>query len=371
MKRDKSIWIRADHGEWASIKPVITKSIESGADYLLVDEQYAAKVRELGNVRIAAFFENGESDADVYVVGKSEAEEEIRSVLHQLKVKGKKTACYVEIAGKQEERFAGEVARQVDFLIISALDWKVIPLENLIAELHNMEVEIIASISSIEETKLMLETLEHGANGVLIAPKQLDDIRKAIRIVEEQISPKIALMPAKVTRIRPVGMGDRVCVDTCSLLSKGEGMLIGSQSSALFLVHGEVEESPYVAARPFRVNAGPVHAYIKVGEKTKYLSELEAGDEVLAVSYKGETRRVVVGRTKIERRPLILIEAEVENERYKTILQNAETIKLVDRNGKPVSITALKTGDEVLISKQAKEKGRHFGIEIEETVIEK
>jgi hypothetical protein len=37
-----------------------------------------------------------------------------------------------------------------------------------------------------------------------------------------------------------VGMGDRVCVDLCSLLRPGEGMLVGSFARALFLVHSEV-----------------------------------------------------------------------------------------------------------------------------------
>jgi 3-dehydroquinate synthase II len=73
-------------------------------------------------------------------------------------------------------------------------------------------------------------------------------------------------------------MGDRVCVDTCNLMISGEGMLVGSQSCGLFLVNSEADEvHPYVASRPFRVNAGAVHAYVLVGEKTKYLCELEAG----------------------------------------------------------------------------------------------
>lgn len=41
-------------------------------------------------------------------------------------------------------------------------------------------------------------------------------------------------------RVTPVGMGDRVCVDLCSLLRPGEGMLVGSFARALFLVHSEV-----------------------------------------------------------------------------------------------------------------------------------
>jgi 3-dehydroquinate synthase II len=366
MKSNKSLWIKAQGENWTEIKPFITTSLESGADYILLNESEVAKARELGNIKIAAFYGKGESTADVYVINQNEAH-----LLEKLKSQGKKTACCIEITSKQNERFAIEIGKHLDYLIISAQDWKVIPLENIIAELHDKGVEIIASITNVEEAKLKLEVLEHGADGILLAPKKLEDIKKAAKIIQEQITLKITLTPARVTKIKPVGMGDRVCIDTCSLLSKGEGMLIGSQSSGLFLVQGEVEESPYVAARPFRVNAGPVHAYVKVGEKTKYLSELEAGDEVLAVNYRGETRKVIVGRTKIERRPLILIEVEVESERYKTILQNAETIKLLRSDGEAVSVAALKIGDEVLIGREEKAKGRHFGVKIEETIIEK
>jgi 3-dehydroquinate synthase II len=52
-----------------------------------------------------------------------------------------------------------------------------------------------------------------------------------------------------------------------------------------------------------------------------------------------------------------------------TLLQNAETIKLVGADGKPMPVTALKEGDEVMVYFEA--AARHFGIKIEETIIEK
>ena len=147
-------------------------------------------------------------------------------------------------------------------------------------------------------------------------------------------------------------------------------MLVGSQSNALFLVHSESIETQYVAARPFRVNAGPVHAYTRMPDgSTKYLSELASGDEVLAVDSKGNTRPVVIGRLKIEKRPLMLIEAECNGKMLKTILQNAETIRLVDKKGKAVSITALKEGDEIMA--YTEDTGRHFGMKVAETITEK
>ena len=173
-----------------------------------------------------------------------------------------------------------------------------------------------------------------------------------------------------MTSVTQSAMGDRVCVDTCSLFNVGEGMLIGSQSSSLFLVHSETIETPYVAKRPFRVNAGPVHAYTLLPNgKTKYLSELLAGDKVLAVDYQGNTSTLVVGRVKIEKRPLILVEAEHKKTRFRTLLQNAETIRLVGKNGEPISVAKLKEGDKVLVRKES--TGRHFGMQINESIEEK
>ena len=57
-----------------------------------------------------------------------------------------------------------------------------------------------------------------------------------------------------------------------------------------FLVHAETEHNEYVAARPFRINAGGVHAYAMMpGDKTCYVGELRSGDEVLIVDKDGRT----------------------------------------------------------------------------------
>jgi 3-dehydroquinate synthase II len=165
-------------------------------------------------------------------------------------------------------------------------------------------------------------------------------------------------------------MGDRVCVDTCSNLGLGEGMLVGNAAGALFLVHAESLENPYVAPRPFRVNAGPVHAYIRVpGNKTKYLGELAAGDEVVVVGHDGHSRSAVVGRAKVESRPLMLVAAEAGGREISTILQNAETIRLTQPGGEAVSIVSLKPGDEVLVALES--GARHFGHKIQEAITEK
>ena len=250
-------------------------------------------------------------------------------------------------------------------MVVRTPDWTVIPLENLVAQSGNIFVEV----SDLDAARMALGVLEKGVDGLVVASPDPGVIKQIARLVQEALPP-VALTPARISRIQALGMGDRVCVDTCANLGLGEGMLVGNSSGGLFLVHAESLENPYVAPRPFRVNAGPVHAYIRVtNDKTRYLGELAAGDEVLVVDYQGRTRPAVVGRVKVERRPLMLVAAEVEGREIATILQNAETIRLTRPNGEAVSIVTLQPGDEVLVALE--ETGRHFGHKIRETIVEK
>lgn len=378
---NKSVWIKADEGRWIDRKNRITTGLESGVDFILVDTNDIAKVRELGDIKVAAFATDENSQADVLVIGKS-SEGDGTNPLPQdfsgsfdlitatrLKNKGFKIAGYIIIRNKQYEKFAAEMANVCDYIITVGTDWKVIPLENLIAKLHEKDVKIISGVQNSEEAKLALETMEHGSDGVLLDTDDANEIKKTISNTEKSQIENICLSSAVVTKVEQIGMGDRVCVDTCNLMISGEGMLVGSLSHGLFLVNSEAEDSPYVSSRPFRVNAGAVHSYVLVGDKTKYLSELQSGDEILLVNSIGEQKRGIVGRVKIERRPLILVEADLQGKIIKTILQNAETIKLVSKNGEKIPVTKLKSGDEVLV--KFEEDARHFGMKIEETIIEK
>jgi 3-dehydroquinate synthase II len=255
------------------------------------------------------------------------------------------------------------------YLIISCANWRVIPLENLIARIKGKS-KLIAEVTNAEEAKVAVDTLELGTNGVLLRTSDPEELKKTIAAVKPDAL-NLDMAVAKIIATKPISNGARVCVDTCDMMSAGEGMLVGSQSAGLFLVEAEVHENPYVASRPFRVNAGSLSMYTLGNlETTRYLQEFKAGDEVVVVNREGKTRKTNVGRIKIEIRPLILVEAQVNGKIIKTILQNAETIRVVTpKDSKPV--TDLKPGDEVVVHLAAK-GGRHFGISVpEETVIEK
>jgi 3-dehydroquinate synthase II len=270
----------------------------------------------------------------------------------------------ITITDKAGENKAAEQGKH-GLVIVGTSDWTVIPLENLVAQSDR----IIAKVKDENEAKLALNVLEKGTHGILLKTDNPAVVKAVAKLVKAQAG-KVGLVQFRVTKILPVGMGDRVCVDTCSMLNDGEGMLMGNTSSAMLLVHAETLENPYVAPRPFRVNAGAVHAYILMPDgKTAYLSDLAIGGQVLVTDAKGAAHSAVIGRTKIERRPLLLVEAESGKDKVSLILQNAETIRLVGEDGSAISVVNLKAGDTVMGC--VLEGGRHFGMAVKETIREK
>ena len=329
----KQVWVKVD--PWN--KKLVTAALEGGADAVWVQEGRVKEVKALGLIQVIA------PDGDL-VPGQDFRE--------------------VAITGLDQEAEVLKLALKGP-VVVRTPDWTIIPLENLVAQSRNIWVEV----TDAAQARTFLGVLERGVDGLVVTAQNAGVIKEIARLVREA-SPPVALTTAKITQVRALGMGDRVCVDTCTNMGPGEGMLVGNSSGGLFLVHAESLENPYVAPRPFRVNAGPVHAYIRVtGNKTKYLGELQAGEEVLIVDHTGRTYPGVVGRVKVERRPLMLVAAAVAGQEITTILQNAETIRLTRPSGEAVSIVTLQPGDEVLVALE--EAGRHFGHKIQETILEK
>ncbi|HEU4824262.1 MAG TPA: 3-dehydroquinate synthase II [Nitrososphaeraceae archaeon] len=255
-----------------------------------------------------------------------------------------------------------------DLVIIETTNWKIIPLENIIARLHKSGIKIYTTASSIDEVRTMFAVLELGVDGVIFTTGDEKQISELGSLLENT---SLLLKAARIVEIKDVGAGERVCIDTASMLKVGEGLLVGSKANFLFLIHNESIGSSFTSPRPFRVNAGAVHCYTLLPDgKTKYLSEIESGVEILVVSKEGLSRHVVVGRSKIETRPLRLIKAEMNGEQGSIILQNAETIRVVTAEGKLVSVTDLKVGTEIL-AHVSEYSGRHFGMEVDEYVLER
>ena len=286
------------------------------------------------------------------------------------KPKGKKIGKKFNVISNEDiEEILQEARKGLDFVIVEVKDWKIIPLENIIAKLHKIHTKIFAMAKNPEEVRKMFSILEVGVDGVIFNTSSINEVREVLVYLGSR---SFELKPAKIIEIKEVGDGERVCVDTASMLHKGEGMLIGSRSNFLFLVHNESVGSSFTSPRPFRVNAGAVHCYtLSTDGTTKYLSEIETGTEVLILDGKGKARRATVGRSKIERRPMLMIKAKIGDEIGGIIAQDAETIRFVKSNGDLVSVTHLKKGDNVLVHSKAA-TGRHFGMEVsDEYILEK
>lgn len=335
---DKEIWIRADVPDVKEKrKELVLSALESGVDTALVRPE-DADFASLGKVKLY-FNDGGEVSENYEIVALSTPEDQDRAMA---------------MAGKK----AG--------VILDSSDWTVIPLENLIAKFRNSGTKVYACAADTEQAKLYMQTLEKGVDGIVISTDDPNRIRGFADVISS--SGDVDLQVLEVVGVKNIEMGDRVCVDTVSMMVPGEGMLIGSSASCMFLVQSESEDNGYVAARPFRVNAGAVHAYVLCPDgKTRYLAELKSGEPVVLVKRDGTTRISSVGRCKIEQRPLVLMTATDGEKTYSTILQNAETVKMVTPDG-AVSVSSLKKGDKVMARLES--GGRHFGMKIEETIRE-
>jgi 3-dehydroquinate synthase II len=273
-----------------------------------------------------------------------------------------------KLAGPEDlERVVGRLARGESVAVRFEVE-RVLPLESLIAR-RAPGVRLWVEVANAKELPAALGALEHGADAAVI------DIvgSAALEALASQLDPEVvaspALRPLRVSRVAPMGNGERVIVDTTSLLGPMEGLLTGSSAGWLFLLLSEAVGSRVTRPRPFRVNAGAPHSYTLLASgETRYLSELEAGDRLLAVGSTGPGRPVRVGRLKIERRPMILIEVETPGAKATLFVQEAETVRLQGESS-PRSVTELAAGDRVLVAELP--PARHLGQRIAEFVEER
>jgi len=324
--------------EWN--KDLVTESIEAGIDAIICDSQYVNDIKDLGIINTIS--EKGgdlsiPGDVELFVITNKEVENQVAKAL------------------------------KAKIAVVRTTDWDIIPIENLIPL---GEENLYTFVRNIDDARLAVGIMEKGVGGVVLETEDPFEIGRVVNIVKEIDQEVYDLVEFEIEDVKTIGIGDRVCLDTCSNLAMGEGVLIGNSSSGMFLVHAENIENPYVAPRPFRINAGAVHSYVKVpGDKTRYLGELATGDPVTISDFNGKTYTSYLGRSKIEKRPMLVIYAkDKDGKKHSVVLQNAETIRLTSPKGEPLSVVKLKQGDKVLGS--VEKGGRHFGMAVEESIIE-
>jgi len=117
--------------------------------------------------------------------------------------------------------------------------------------------------------------------------------------------------------------------------------------------------------------------YVRVADgKTKYLEEICAGDTVVVYDTVAKrSRQVVVGRSKTETRPLLMISISIpmdnkeESKQANMFVQNAETVRIAMSDGSMKSVAQLKVGNQIMV--RTENVARHIGLAIEENIVEK
>ncbi|GLZ32252.1 3-dehydroquinate synthase II [Lentzea sp. NBRC 105346] len=280
------------------------------------------------------------------------------------------SAAFVEVIDDPTLKLACAAAIELPTTVVQFRDPTKIPLEIVIAAADKTPGQLICQANDLEEAGIILDVLEKGSDGVMLAPKDANDVFAFADLLRGSTKP-LELSTLTVRSIEHNGLGDRVCVDTCTHFEKDEGILVGSYASGFVLCVSETHPLPYMPTRPFRVNAGALHSYtMGVENRTNYLSELKAGSAILAVGADGRTRRVVVGRVKLESRPLLTIRAVAENGTEVSLtVQDDWHVRVLGPGAAVLNVTELKAGDQ-LLGYLATDK-RHVGWPVAEYCVEK
>lgn len=302
---------------------------------------------------------------------------------NKLYIENALAGAVVHIDGKESQDQAKALIGSVNWLVLSFESWSMIPLENLIAANEGTPTRIAAQLTTTAQIQGAAFALEQGVDAVFIPDEaamiEAAMIAKSQRLErcdsstsEPEVPPSVInLEPLNITSVEEGGIGERYCIDFTSLLNVGEGMLVGSNASSFMLVHGETIPSEFVPSRPFRVNAGSPQSYALMADgTTKYLAELQSGDSVTITDRHGRMRQAVIGRLKVEQRPLLLFKWMNENHKEgHMFLQQAETVRAVDLMGNPLSVTSLVPGDRIL--GWSDHGARHIGVTISSLVSER
>ncbi|KAF5191509.1 3-dehydroquinate synthase [Thalictrum thalictroides] len=248
-QQPKLVWI------WTENKQVMTTAVERGWNTFLFTSQNKQLANDWSSMAMICplFIENG---------GIFDNE-------------NRRIAGFREISSPEQLSQFQSVDEEAENAVIDLLDWQVIPAENIVAAFQETQKTVFAISETPSEAQTFFEALELGLGGVVLKVEDVDAVLEMKEYIDRrnEMGNLLSLTKATITRVQTVGMGDRVCVDLCSLMKPGEGLLVGSFARGLYLVHSECLESNYIASRPFRVNAEVGNVPYMVGNGARVFSQ--------------------------------------------------------------------------------------------------
>ena len=115
------------------------------------------------------------------------------------KPKGKKVGRKFQVLSNADIENILTVAKKgLDFVIVEVKDWKIIPLENIIAKLHKIHTKIFAIARTPEEVRKMFSILEVGVDGVIFSTSSINEVREAMVYLGTR---SFEMKPAKIISI--------------------------------------------------------------------------------------------------------------------------------------------------------------------------
>lgn len=357
-------WI--DLRETDAVQPIVEEALHAGVTALVSDDPGHFDGVPSSIQRVLLFEQRIPDGVDLQDVDVVVApEDQARRALLDGAGPDLRVGTYVDVADSDDLDRACASAQRDELTVIRFRDPTKIPLEIVLAAGASGTGSIITMAGDLEEAEIIYGVLEHGSDGVLLPAGQVGDATALSRLGAAG-GGSLDLVELTVAQTRHVGMGERVCVDTCSYFGEDEGILVGSTSKGMMLCVSETHPLPYMPTRPFRVNAGGLHSYtLGEGGRTRYLSELRSGDRVTAVTAGGDTRLVTVGRVKIESRPLISVDAVgPDGEPVNLILQHDWHVRVLGPGAEVLNSTELRPGHRILGHLPTQD--RHVGYPIDE-----
>ena len=116
------------------------------------------------------------------------------------KPKGKKVGRRFNVSSNKDiENILDSAKKGLDFVIIEVKDWKIIPIENIIAKLHKMHTKIFSIARNAKEARKMFSILDVGVDGVIFNTGSINEVRQALVYLG---SKSFALTTAKVLEIQ-------------------------------------------------------------------------------------------------------------------------------------------------------------------------
>ena len=163
-----------------------------------------------------------------------------------LYINSKQVGRKVDVSNSSGQSVARAMAGSVEWILLEFGEWKMIPIENIIAACDGGPTKVAARISSAEQVLGAAFALQIGVDALLVDEKTLPTAliaksqrgEKTVESVSENTTQEMILSKLEVIEVREGGVGDRVCVDLTSMLELGEGMIVGSSSNSMILVDG-------------------------------------------------------------------------------------------------------------------------------------